>query len=135
MPARTSEECDRLFGEHVNAGDLDALMTLYEPGGSLVRLDGSVATGHADIRRVLDRLVAMRPTLRLNVLKVVRNGEDIAWSTTTGPCRPRERMGRPSSGPGAPSRSSGGKPTEPGASPSTIPTRAAEARGGQLRLT
>ena len=78
MPARTPEECDRLFGEHVNAGDLDALMTLYEPGGSLVRLDGSVATGHADIRRVLDRLVAMRPTLRLNVLKVVTNGEDIA---------------------------------------------------------
>jgi len=78
MPAHTPEECDRLFGEHVNAGDLDALMTLYEPGGSLVRLDGSVATGHADIRRALDRLVAMRPTLRLNVLRVVTNGEDIA---------------------------------------------------------
>jgi hypothetical protein len=45
MPARTPEECDRLFGDHVNAGDLDALMTLYEPGGSLVQRDGSVATG------------------------------------------------------------------------------------------
>ena len=78
MPAHTPEECDRLFGEHVNAGDLDALMTLYEPGGSVVRIDGSVATGHADIRRALDRLVAMRPTLRLNVLRVVTNGEDIA---------------------------------------------------------
>jgi len=101
MPAHTPEECDRLFGEHFNAGDLDALMTLYEPGGSLVRLDGSVATGHADIRRVLDRLVAMRPTLRLNVLKVVRNGEDIAmvyndWtmSATGADGAPIERAGR-----------------------------------------
>jgi uncharacterized protein (TIGR02246 family) len=78
MPARTPEECDRLFGEHVNASDLDALMTLYEPGASLVQHDGVVATGHADIRRVLGRLVAMRPTLRLNVVKVVRTGEDVA---------------------------------------------------------
>jgi uncharacterized protein (TIGR02246 family) len=101
MPAHTPEECDRLFGEHVNAGDVDALMTLYEPGGSLVRLDGSVATGHADIRRVLDRLVAMRPTLRMNVLKVVRNGEDIAmvyndWTISAKGAdgAPIERAGR-----------------------------------------
>ena len=31
------EACDRLFGEHVNAGDLEALLALYEPGCSFVR--------------------------------------------------------------------------------------------------
>src|SRR5207249_1628149 len=39
MPARTPEDCDRLFAEHVNAGDLEALLALYEPGCSLVRAD------------------------------------------------------------------------------------------------
>jgi uncharacterized protein (TIGR02246 family) len=101
MPAYTPEECDRLFDEHFNAGDVDALMALYEPGSSLVRRDGSMATGHADIRRVLDRLVAMRPTLRSNVLKVVRNDEDIAmvyndWTISTkgSDGMPSERAGR-----------------------------------------
>ena len=76
-------------------------MALYEPGASLVQRDGSVATGHADIRRVLDRLVAMRPTLRNNVLKVVRNSDDIAmvyndWTMSAKGAdgSPIERAGR-----------------------------------------
>jgi hypothetical protein len=31
MTPRTPEDVDRLFGEHMNAGDLDALVGLYEP--------------------------------------------------------------------------------------------------------
>ena len=41
---RTPEDCDRLFAEHVNAGDLDALLALYEPACCLVQADGTVAT-------------------------------------------------------------------------------------------
>ena len=44
MPARTPEECDHLFGEYVNRGDLDALLKLYDPTGSLVQRDGGVAS-------------------------------------------------------------------------------------------
>ena len=78
MTARTPEDCDRLFAEHVNAGDLDALLALYESGCSLVRAGGSVATGHAAIREVMERLVAMRPTMRTKVTKVVQTGEALA---------------------------------------------------------
>jgi uncharacterized protein (TIGR02246 family) len=78
MAARTPEECDRLFGEHVNAGDVDALMTLYEPGCAMVQRDGTIATGHAAIRGVLDRLVAMRPIFRVRVVRVVPTGADLA---------------------------------------------------------
>ena len=84
MPARTPEDCDRLFAEHVNAGDLEALLALYEPGCSLVRADGGVATGHAAIREVLGRLVAMRPAIRTEIVKVVRMGTTSRSSTTTG---------------------------------------------------
>jgi uncharacterized protein (TIGR02246 family) len=76
--ARTPEDCDRFFAEHVNAGDLDALVALYEPGGSLVQADGGVAVGHAKIREVLGRLVALRPTLHTEIVKVVQTGADLA---------------------------------------------------------
>src|SRR5262245_1722351 len=77
MPARSPEECDRLFAEYVGAGKLDALVALYERDASLVQRDGGVATGHEAIRGVLGRLVGMRPELRLEVVKVIRS-DDLA---------------------------------------------------------
>jgi uncharacterized protein (TIGR02246 family) len=71
-------DCDRLFAEYVNAGDLEGLMTLYEPGCQLVRRDGSVAAGHDEIRVVLSSLVEMRPAFRTKVVKVVGTGHDLA---------------------------------------------------------
>jgi uncharacterized protein (TIGR02246 family) len=76
--ATSPEACDRLFGEHVNAGDLEALLALYEPGCSLVRRDGGVARGHAEIRLVFERLLAMRARMRTEIVKVVPSGEDLA---------------------------------------------------------
>ncbi len=78
MPARTPGDCDRLFEEHVNAGDVEAVVALYEEGGSLMHHDGGVATGHAAIRGVIARLVAMQPTLQNNVVRAVTAGEDLA---------------------------------------------------------
>jgi uncharacterized protein (TIGR02246 family) len=78
MPARTPEECDHLFGEYVNSGDLEALLALYDPDCSLVQRDGNVATGHAAIRGILGRLLAMRPRIGLKVVKVVKGGDDLA---------------------------------------------------------
>jgi uncharacterized protein (TIGR02246 family) len=78
MPARTPGECDRLFEGHVNAGDVEAVVALYEEGGSLVQRDGGVATGRSAIRGVIARLVAIQPTLRNDVVRVVQAGEDLA---------------------------------------------------------
>ncbi len=36
MPATTPEEIRRLFENRFNAGDLDSLMELYEPGAALI---------------------------------------------------------------------------------------------------
>jgi ketosteroid isomerase-like protein len=75
MSAHTPEDCDRLFAKHVNAGDVGALLDLYEPGCAYVRHDGAVATGHTAIREVMERLLAMRPIIRTTVTKVVRTGD------------------------------------------------------------
>jgi uncharacterized protein (TIGR02246 family) len=78
MSARTPGDCDRLFAEHVNAGDIDALIALYEPDGRYARTDGSVAIGHAAIREVMQRLLAMRPTIRIEVSRVIETADGVA---------------------------------------------------------
>jgi uncharacterized protein (TIGR02246 family) len=78
MPARTPEDCDRLFGEFLNAGALDSLAALYEPGASLVQQDGSIVTGRPAICEALRGFVSMRPKIRMNVVKVVTAGDDLA---------------------------------------------------------
>ena len=78
MSARTPEECDRLFAEHVNAGDLEALLGLYEPGCSMVQRDGGVARGHAEIRAVLGRLLSRQARMSTEIVKVIGAGDDLA---------------------------------------------------------
>ena len=101
MPARTPEDCDRLFGERVNAGDIEGVVSLYEEDGSFVARDGSVAAGRAEVRKVITRLVQMRAVLRSDVVKVVTAGESLAvlyndWSlSATGSGGERiERSGK-----------------------------------------
>ena len=71
--ARTPEECDQRFAECVESGSLDDLVALYERGASLVQHDGSVATGHSEIRRVLAYLTSVRTRMQMNILRVVES--------------------------------------------------------------
>jgi uncharacterized protein (TIGR02246 family) len=77
-PPTSPEACDHLFVEHVNAGDLDALLSLYEPACSLVRRDGSLARGHAGIREVLEPLITRSARMTTAIVKVVPAGNDLA---------------------------------------------------------
>jgi uncharacterized protein (TIGR02246 family) len=92
MKARAPEDVDRLFGELVNAGDLDALIDLYEPGASLVQPDGSAAVGPAAIRAALGELLGSKPRIQIKTARIAKGGGgDLAvlyseWRiATTGP--------------------------------------------------
>ncbi len=78
MPARSPEEVDVLFARALNDANLDALVSLYEPNGTLIGAPGQPATGHAAIREALSGFVAMKPTIDLKVEQTVRAGDDIA---------------------------------------------------------
>ena len=95
MPARTPGDCDRLFEDHVNAGDVEAVVALYEEGGSLVQRDGAVATGHAAIRRVITRLVGIRTALRNDVVRMIEASEDLALLYNDWSMSARGRDGNP----------------------------------------
>jgi uncharacterized protein (TIGR02246 family) len=53
-----------------NAGDIDALVALYEPQAVLVAQSGQVAQGHAAVREGFDAFLSLKPTL--NLLSVSR---------------------------------------------------------------
>ena len=75
---RTAEDLDRLFGERVNAGDVDGVVALYEPNATLVRQDGSPATGSDAIRAELATFAAMKPHITMNVTNTLPGGGDVA---------------------------------------------------------
>ena len=80
MPARTPEELDRLFAEALDAGNLEALVALYEPRGCLVLEAGKVAHGTAALREALAGFVAMKPKITIEVSKIAEV-EDIAFTS------------------------------------------------------
>ena len=76
MSARNPEDCDRLFGEGVNAGDAAAVVALYEPHAVLV-FEGETLTGAGAIRGFLDAMLATQPRIEMNVTRVLRS-DDLA---------------------------------------------------------
>ena len=74
MTARTPEDVDRLFAEALNAGNIDALVALYEPEASLSPAPGKQVSGHAAIREALGQFVAAKPKMELSVRTIAQSG-------------------------------------------------------------
>ena len=88
MPATEPEQIHGLFEQAFNAGDLDALMALYEPDAALVPQPGMVAEGSAAIRDSLRWFLDRGGQIMLDTKLVLRVG-DLAflsnrWSLTGG---------------------------------------------------
>jgi uncharacterized protein (TIGR02246 family) len=88
MPATEPEQIHRLFEQAFNAGDIDALMALYEPDAALVPQPGVTAEGSAAIRESLEWFLDRRGRITLDTKLVVRVG-DLAylanrWSLSGG---------------------------------------------------
>ena len=74
----------------INAGNLDALLPLYEPAAAFASQPGSLSHGLSGVRESLAGFLAMKGTLDLKVTRVLE-ASDLAlvvgvWSFTgTGP--------------------------------------------------
>ena len=76
MPATTPEACDVVLAESIGAGDLDAIVALYEPAAVLIdAASGAPLEGHAAIRQSFAGLIAAKGRIACRVVKVVRSGE------------------------------------------------------------
>ena len=74
------EELNNLFAEALNAGNLNALASLYEPQATLMPSPGKLVTGTAAIKESLLNFVAAKPTMSITSRLVAQAG-DIAVTT------------------------------------------------------
>ena len=68
-------ELDRKFEQALNAGDIDALVALYEPAAALMPSPGKVVVGTAAIREALAGFVAANPTITTSGRLVAQTGD------------------------------------------------------------
>ena len=77
MPARTPEETYTVFAQYFSAGDMEALMSLYEPEATMVPQPGVVVSGHAAIRNALGAFLAVKGEFNLQPARAFQS-HDIA---------------------------------------------------------
>jgi uncharacterized protein (TIGR02246 family) len=81
MPTHKPEELDVLFAQAVNAGDIEAVIKLYEPAASLTPQPGQVVSGTKAVREALSSFLAMKPRITLEARTLAEAG-GIALTTS-----------------------------------------------------
>jgi uncharacterized protein (TIGR02246 family) len=88
MPATEPEQLHRLFEQAFNAGDLEALMELYEPDAALIPQPGVTVQGRDGIRDALRWFLDRQGQISLDTKLSVRVGNlaylSNQWSLTGG---------------------------------------------------
>ena len=69
-----------------NSGDIETTVACYESAGCFVSKSGRVARGAAELREVYRITFASKPTMQVDISKLVPAGEDLAliigeWTT------------------------------------------------------
>jgi uncharacterized protein (TIGR02246 family) len=77
MSATTPEQAHDIFVQYFNAGDIEGLISLYEPNATLVPFPGDPVSGQAAIRAALNGFLALNGHMQLTIDKVFRT-DDIA---------------------------------------------------------
>jgi ketosteroid isomerase-like protein len=92
--ATRPEELYPALGEAYNAGDLEAMLSLYEPRAAFVIKPGRVTEGPAELRAALQYLIDLRGRLSARPDSFVRSG-DVTLVLGTFTLSGRRRDGTP----------------------------------------
>ena len=75
MPAYTPQEVHELFSEYFSAGDLEAMMSLYEPDAVMVQQSGPSLNGVEAIQANLAGVLALKGQMILTVARMIQSGD------------------------------------------------------------
>src|SRR5437588_8704071 len=79
--AKEPEDLSRFFLERANAGDVEGVVALYEPGAVLVGPGGQEITGTQALRQAYTQLFAGKPKFEGETRRAIHNG-DLALTST-----------------------------------------------------
>jgi len=75
MRASQPQQLPDMFVEALNAGDVDAVVSLYEPDGVVAPYPNQLVAGHAAIRSMVSGFLALKPRFSLQDSEVVQTGD------------------------------------------------------------
>ena len=73
--ARTPEDVHRLWAEYFVTGDVEGMLSLYEPDATLAAQPGASVTGRLAIREVLAAFIAVRRKFEIHIGRVLVSGD------------------------------------------------------------
>lgn len=94
MPAKTPAEVHELFAKHFTAGDLNELLSLYEPGALLLQQTGHSARGATAISEALKSFLSLKGEMSLQIRRAIQAG-DLALVMSNWTLRRRGPNGEP----------------------------------------
>src|SRR5215475_1990653 len=75
MRAQSPEDIHKLFAQALTVGDVEAVMSLYEPDAILAPGPDQVVRGQAAIREGLASYLAGKPIFELQASRVIQSGD------------------------------------------------------------
>jgi uncharacterized membrane protein/ketosteroid isomerase-like protein len=75
ISAHKPEDWSRVFEQHLNAGDLDAVMMPYEPDAHFVTKSSEILVGHNAIQKALGALIEAKTHFQSRVVRAVTVGD------------------------------------------------------------
>jgi uncharacterized protein (TIGR02246 family) len=81
MPAKTPEEICQLFQQYMAAGDIDALLGIYDPEVVFLNRSAEPKKGRQELRQELATLAAAKTNFQFKIRQVIQAG-DIALMHT-----------------------------------------------------
>jgi ketosteroid isomerase-like protein len=81
MPAKSPEDICYLFKKYMAEGDLDSLLSVYDPEAVFLNRAGEVKNGAEGLRQELAPFAAVKAAFDFNIKQVIQSG-DIALMHT-----------------------------------------------------
>ncbi|WP_447984650.1 YybH family protein [Nitrospira sp. Nam74] len=74
MGVTNPDNLHKAFETAFNSANVEAVLALYEPEASLVPQPGTVAQGRSSIKQALQQFLAVRGTMRIETVYVMKQG-------------------------------------------------------------
>jgi ketosteroid isomerase-like protein len=75
MPARSPEEICSLFKQYMAAGDIESLLSIYDPEVAFLSQSREVRNGKQEMRKELAPLAAAKANFDFDITQVVQSGD------------------------------------------------------------
>jgi uncharacterized protein (TIGR02246 family) len=74
MPAKSPEEICRIFQQYMAEGDIDSVLSVYDPEAVFLNQSGEVKKGEEGLRQELAPFAAKKASFEFNIRQVIQSG-------------------------------------------------------------